>query len=320
MSCAPGTAEVPGAAGRDRRAGACALVVVVAVAGLAVAASEVPFLAGRVNDNARLLSDDAHGRLEATLADIETKTGAQVAVLTIETLGDESIEDYSMHVAETWKLGQQGKNNGVLLVIARDDHKMRIEVGYGLEGVLTDARCSRIIAELMRPRFRDGDFGGGLDAAVGAIGAFIRGEDPLPAEAPAGRSGQDLSLGGRLIFAGVFTLVVGLFSVFALFMPGCQAWFLYAFLMPFYFAFPMAFGGVPVGIAMLGAWVVGFPVAKLLLGKTAGGRAWLKAHPGWASFARSGGHGGSGSGWSSGGGGFSGGGGSFGGGGASGSW
>jgi uncharacterized protein len=313
---------VPGPGRRGGRLPFVALAV--AVAGAAFAATEVPFLSGRVNDYARLLSDDAHGRLESTLAEIERTTGAQVVVLTVETLGDEAIEDYSMHVAETWKLGQKGKNNGVLLVVARDDHKMRIEVGYGLEGALTDAQCSRIIAELMRPRFRDGDFAGGLDAAVTAIGGFIRGENPLPAEAPAGQHGQELSLGGRLLFAAVFTVVVGVFSLLAVFMPGCQAWFLYAFLMPFYFAFPMAFGGLPVGVGMLGAWVVGFPVAKLLLGKTAGGRAWLKRHPGWATIAASGGHGGSSHGWSSGGGfssgGFSGGGGSFGGGGSSGSW
>ncbi len=303
-----------------RRGAAITLAALAAFATTALAAEDVPFLSGRVNDYAHLLSDDEHGRLETKLAELEKTTGAQVAVLTVDTLGDEPIEDYAMRVVETWKLGQKEKNNGVLLLVAKADRKMRIEVGYGLEGVLTDAKCSRIIAELMRPRFRSGEFGAGIDAAADAIGGFIRGESPLPAEAPAGGSGQELPLGGKLLFAAVFTLVVGLFSVFAVFMPGCQAWFLYAFLMPFYFAFPMAFAGPPVGVAMLVAWVVGFPVAKLLLGKTAGGRAWVKRHPGWASIATSGGHGRSGGGWSSSGGSFSGGGGSFGGGGSSGSW
>jgi uncharacterized protein len=297
-----------------------AILAVVAAAS-SPAATEVPFLSGRVNDYAHLLSDDERGRLETKLAELETKTGAQVAVLTIDTLGDEPIEDFAMRVVETWRLGQKKKNNGVLLFVAKADRKMRIEVGYGLEGVLTDAQCSRIIAELMRPRFRAGEFGAGIDAAADAIGGFIRGESPLPAEAPAGRSGQDLTLGGRLLFAAIFTLVVGAFSLVAVFLPGCQSWFLYAFLMPFYFAFPTAFAGLPIGVATLGAWLVGFPIAKLLLARTAGGRGWLKRHPGWAGIGTSSGHGGrSGGGWSSSGGGFSGGGGSFGGGGASGSW
>jgi uncharacterized protein len=308
--------------GTRRRGCRVAGSLLIAAFAAAAAATDVPFLSGRVNDYAHLLSDAERSGLEARLADLEKHTGAQVAVLTVDTLGDEPIEDYSIRVVETWKLGQKGKNNGVLLLVARNDRKMRIEVGYGLEGALTDAACSRIIDELMRPRFRAGEFGPGIDAAAGAIAGFIRGESPLPAEAPPGTGGQELSLGGRLLFAAVFTLVVGLFSVLAVFMPGCQAWFLYAFLMPFYFAFPTAFAGMPVGIAMLGAWVVGFPIAKLLLGKTTGGRAWLKRHPGWASIVTSSGHhGGSGGGWSSSsGGGFSGGGGSFGGGGASGSW
>jgi uncharacterized protein len=292
-------------------------------AAVAAAESDVPFLTGHVNDYAHLLSEPARSRLETSLAELEAKTGAQVAVLTVDTIGDESVEDYSMRVAETWKLGQKGKDNGVLVLVAKDDHKMRIEVGYGFEGTLTDARCERIVAELMRPRFRDGDFAGGLDDATNAIGGFVRGENPLPAVSPTGPTGEPLGWPGRLLALAIFALVVGGVSLVATFSSGCQAWFIYVFLMPFYFAFPAGFATPSAGVAMLAAWVICFPIAKLWLGKTHAGRTWVKSHPVWSSIA-AGSAGGSGShGWSSSdgsSGGFSGGGGSFGGGGASGSW
>jgi uncharacterized protein len=116
----------------------------------------------------------------------------------------------------------------------------------------------------------------------------------------------------------MFVIVLGILSAVALFGKGCGSWFLYPFLMPFYLAFPFAFWGPP-GLALLPIWVIGFPIAKLLLGNTAAGKGFLAAHPGLIAFAASSGHSGSGGGWSSGGG-FSGGGGSFGGGGSSSSW
>ena len=303
-------------AGLRHRPRAIALAALLLAAAAGHASVDVPFLAGHVNDTANLLESEQRDRVEATLAEIETATGAQVVILTIDSLDGESIEDFSIRVAGTWKLGQRDKDNGVLVVVAKDDRKMRIEVGYGLEAVLTDALSSRIVDEVMRPRFRAGDFAGGIEAAADTIGGLIRGEDALPAEAVGSQSVRDAPWWGRLLGIGIFTVVVGVFSVLAVFSPGCQAWFLYVFLMPFYFAFPAALVAPPFGVAMFALWLLAFPILKIWLGKSAGGRSFLKRHPGWARIGTA--SGGGSSGHSSGG--FSGGGGSFGGGGASGSW
>ena len=313
MRSAPRSADRVAGGRRRTRAALAALALL--LAGTSLAAVEVPFLSARVNDTARMLSDEQRQRVETILTELEQTTGAQGAVLTIDTLDGEPIEDFALRVAETWKLGQKGKDNGVLVLIARDDRKMRIEVGYGLEGALTDALSSRILDEIMRPRFRAGDFGGGIEAAADAIARTIRGEQALPAEAPPGQSFADAPWWGRALGLGMFVLVVGIFSAVAVFGPGCQSWFLYFFLMPFYLAFPAALVAPWFGAVMLALWLVTFPVLKLWLGRSTGGRAFLARHPGWAKIGTSsGGSGGSSSG------GFSGGGGSFGGGGASGSW
>jgi len=295
---------------RARLALAAGLALALAGAG---AALDVPFLAGRVNDGAGLLSGDERERLEATLAEIERSTGAQVAILTLESLEGEPIEDFSMRVAETWKLGRKDADDGVLIVVAKAERRMRIEVGYGLEATLTDAVASRIIDQTMRPRFRAGDFAGGLEGAVDAVGRVMRGEALPAAEATPGA--EPAPWWAMLFGVAMFVLVIGLFSLVAVFSPGCQAWFLYLFLTPFYLAFPAAFAGLPFGVLMGAAWLLAFPVLKVWLGKSAAGRAWVKRHPGLASIGSS--RGSSGSSRS---GGFSGGGGSFGGGGASGSW
>jgi uncharacterized protein len=312
MRCEPRTADRP--AGLPPLA---ALAVGILLAAASLAAVDVPFLAGRVNDGAHLLSEEQRAGLEALLADLERDTGAQVAILTLDTLAGEPIEDFSLRVAETWKLGQRGRDNGVLVLIARDDRRMRIEVGYGLEGTLTDALCARILDEVMRPRFRAGDFGGGIAAAADVIARTIRGEQALPAQAPEGTPLSEAPWWGRLLGLGIFALVVGTFSLVAVFGSGCQSWFLYLFLMPFYLVFPGALAGPWLGAAVLAAWALGFPAARLWLGRSAAGRAFRKRHPGLTSFAASSGRSSGGGGSSSG---FSGGGGSFGGGGASGSW
>jgi len=295
----------------------------VAAALLALAAStaarDVPYLSGRVNDTAGMLPAEVRDRIEAKLAAFEKASGAQVAVLTIPSLDGEPLEDYSLKVVQTWKLGRKGVDDGALLLIARDDRKMRIEVGYGLEPKLTDIACKRILDDVVRPAFRDGDFGRGVEAGVDAMLGTIQGKDVLPAAtAAARRAAPDAPLAAKLVGTLIFVLVVGVFSFVALFGKGCMSWFLYAFLMPFYAMFPAAFWGRP-GFALFPIWVLGFPIAKLVLGKTAAGKAFLKGHPGLVTFAASSGHSGSGGGWSSGGG-FSGGGGSFGGGGASSGW
>jgi len=303
-----------------RRLLACALGLWCAGA----AALEVPYLAGRVNDLAGLLSEAEEQRLEAKLAALERATGAQVAVLTIPSLEGESLEEFSHRVASTWKLGQKGKDNGVLFLVARKDRKMRLEVGYGLEGVLPDALCRRILDNLVRPRFRAGDFAGGIEAGVEAVARAIQGQ-PLPEASHQERGSQELPWWGAVVLATIFLAVVGTFSLGALFGSGCQSWFLYLFLLPFWLAFPMALLGPLGGVALGAAWLLGFPILKLLLSHTPWGRSFRAAHPELVRFASSGTRRGGGfwGGFSGGGfsgGGFSGGGGSFGGGGASSGW
>jgi len=277
---------------------------------MAVAALEVPFLSGRVNDLAGVLPDDAETQIEAELARLEEETGAQMAVLTIESLEGDPLEDFSLRVVETWQLGQKGQDNGVLLLIAVSDRKMRLEVGYGLEGVLTDATSRRILDNVLKPAFRKGDFGGGVLRAVEVASGLIRGEGEAPDAPPA----EPPDLGGMIAAIAVFGAVIGVFSLSAIFGKGFSSWFLYFFLTPFYFGFPAGFLGLRAGKIAAVMWLIGFPILHLWLYRSAGGRQFRTSHPGWVSFGSGSGSGGGG--FS----GFSGGGGSFGGGGASGGW
>ena len=293
------------------------------------AAKEVPYLGGRVNDEAGILGPAAD-RLERTLKDYELKTGRQFAVLTVASLEGEALEDYSLKVARTWKLGRAGKDDGILLLVARDDRKVRLEVGYGLEGDLPDALAGRIIRGEILPRFRSGDYPGGVEAGVrAALLALDKQYSPLPEPAPAeerGRGRNDFASMGLLERVMVSFFVVGILGVFealGIGLPGV-GWFLYFFLIPFWAAFPMAIWGAKIGSGVLAAHLIGFPLAKLWLPRTERGRRIVEALAQSQRRGRAGSVGGwgGGGGWSSGGGGggFSGGGGSFGGGGASGSW
>jgi uncharacterized protein len=284
---------------------------------LPLSARDVPYLAGRVNDTAGMLSPAARQRIEGELAALEKQTGAQVAVLTIDSLDGEALEDYSVRVAKTWKLGQQGKDNGVLFLVAKNDRKMRIEVGYGLEPLLTDLQTHVILDEIVRPAFQSGDFAGGIGKGVDAIAAAVRGLGVPKSVKPEDESPRSLPAGPREGFSLVFLLIVGVFSLAALSSRGCQSWFLYAFLAPFYYFL----GGATLGLILAGAWLVLFPLLRLLFkgtgfGGFGGGSGW-PPFGGWGGGGWSSGGGGFGGG---GGGGFSGGGGSFGGGGSSGSW
>jgi uncharacterized protein len=275
-----------------------------------VAAIDVPYLSGRINDQAGLLGDSFETGLDGKLRQLEEETGAQVAVLTIVSLDGDPIEDFSIRVVETWKLGRAGVDDGVLILIVRDDRRMRIEVGYGLEGALTDAQAGRIIDVLMAPRFRSGDFEGGIDAAVEAVSSAIRGEALVLPEEPARGRGMNP---GSLIFFLIFGLP---FIGAALSSRGAAGWILYLFLTPFFFAFPAAIFGLKAGAMIAGGWLIGFPLLRLIWPKAAvGGGTGSKRGTFWGPFIGGGGGGGGFSG-----GGFSGGGGSFGGGGASGGW
>ncbi|EKD41306.1 MAG: hypothetical protein ACD_73C00772G0003 [uncultured bacterium] len=141
-----------------------------------VQALDVPYLVGHVNDYAHLLSSQTVSDIEQLLKSHEKRTGNQIVVLTIAGLEGEVLEDYSMRVVEKWKLGQKEKDNGVLLLVAAKDRKLRIEVGYGLEDYLTDALSQQIIKNVIVPQFKQGNYDKGIENGMFAIVKVVRGE------------------------------------------------------------------------------------------------------------------------------------------------
>lgn len=280
------------------------------------AAKEVPFLTGRVNDQANLLTPEQRQRIEQKLAELERQTTNQIAVLTVQSLEGDPIEDFANRVAETWKLGTAEKDNGALLLVASGDRKMRIEVGYGLEPELTDLQTNIIQNDVIIPYFKKGDFGGGIEAGVDAMISTIQGkavEPVAPTQEPSGGGGG--GGGGFLLFL-VFLLFP--FSLDAL---RSRSWVMYLFLIPFYFFLGFIISPI-LGMIAAGAWIVLFPILRMVVPKSAlgtrrRGGGWFigpgMGGGGWGGGGRGGWGGG-------GGGGFSGGGGSFGGGGSSSSW
>jgi uncharacterized protein len=282
----------------------------------ATAQKPVPQLWGtRVHDDAGILSQGTVDRLETELKAYEDSTSNQIAILTVTSLDGDPVEDYSMRVAEEWKLGEEDKDNGVLLLIAVNDHKMRIETGYGLEGVLTDAVCSRIIRNELAPAFRQNQYDEGVTDGVNAIIAAIGGEYAAENDSDE----PELGVTARILIGLFIFGILGVFTFLGLLVPGCGGWFLYAFLVPFYAVFPMIVLGTSAALAVTVAYIIAFPILKIVLGRTDWGKRMGKK---MKSSGRGGSGWSSGSGWSGGSssGGFSGGGGSFGGGGSSGSW
>ncbi len=318
-----------------------AFVVAGAIAFAAIAA-EVPFLTGRVVDNAEILSEATRAEITAELKEYEDRTSNQLAVLTVKTLGGESIEDFAVRVFDAWKLGRKGKDNGVLVIVVPADRRMRIEVGYGLEGTLTDAAAARIIREVMTPPFKANEYDSGVARGVAAIIATLEGRSggsagAAGAASPGGLANfldspglkgfeQDLPPWPLRILLGAFIFgIIGLFTIVGVMTPG-MGWFLYLFLIPFWAMFPIIVVGVRGALLILTIYVIGFPIAKLIMRSRPGYTEAVKQlkRTGTATFGgmviTSGGSSRGSSGSSSGGGGFSGGGGSSGGGGASGSW
>ncbi len=301
----PGSAEGPGGALRSLlRTFALALLLLAPTAG---AQQPVPSLQGRITDLTATLSATQRATLESTLTDFERRKGAQVAVLIVASTAPESIEQYAVRVEESWKLGRKGVDDGVLLVVAKDDRRLRIEVGYGLEGVIPDAIGKRIIEQDITPRFRQGDFYGGIEAGTRRIIGLIDGET-LPAPDISATNGGSERNGNfvaeHLIFVAVILiLVTGALRALLGRALGSAASGVLAFLIGWFTA------GLLVALVL----AIFASVMTLLGGLSAGtGR-------GGGGFG-SGGFGGGGGGFSGGGGGFSGGGGGSGGGGASGSW
>ena len=300
-------------------------------------AVDVPHLTGRVVDTAELLTPAEEQRIAARLEALERTTGAQVVVLTVPTLDGNPVEDYALKVAETWKLGRKGVDDGVVFLIAREERALRLEVGYGLESKLPDILGKRILDELVVPRLREGNIAGGVEAGVDAVEKAVRGGDPLPA--PKRGTGPFAPLGspGRLVMGIVFLLFTIPFAMSALYTTGPGSWLVYGILTPFFAAFPIAtFGAAGMVVPLL--WLIGFPILRHRIQKAAPRARRLGGRPqparrgsGWWGSGGMGGFGGSlggggfgGGGFSGGGfgggGGFSGGGGSFGGGGASSRW
>ena len=258
-----------------------------ALATATFAQTAIPDLTGRVVDQVGILHPTTERVLTEKLAGLERKTGAQVAVLTIESLSGEPIEDYAIRVARAWKLGREGRNDGVLFLVVRGDRKTRIEVGYGLEGRLTDALAGRIIRTEVTPHFRRGNYNSGVSNGVAAILDAI---DPqaLPSpdryRAPPPQDSWDTDWIG-IAFVAVWALIFfgSLLNAFLIRLfgkrikPGHYRWL-----------------GMDAG-----------PMAPDRQARRSGRSGWSGTGGGWSS---------------RGGGGFSGGGGSFGGGGASGSW
>jgi uncharacterized protein len=290
------------------RASFLALLLCWAVAAFADVA--VPPLTGRVVDQTGTLSSGDIATLTQTLRDFEARKGSQIAVLIVPTTAPETIEQYSIRVADAWKVGRKKVDDGAILVVAKDDRKLRIEVGYGLEGALTDVTAKRIIDEIITPKFRNNDFAGGISAGVNQIIRVVDGE-PLPAlrQQRQGSGFTDL-IDPFNPFVIIGVLVLGAFLRSAL---------------------GRLFGSLATGglVGLLAWFIVGSLVVAIVAGLIASFFTMLSdglASPGpgrtggWSGGGSYGGGSYSGGSSSSDSGGFSGGGGSFGGGGASGNW
>jgi uncharacterized protein len=261
----------------------------------------VPPLTGHLVDTTGTLSDEARATLDTKLTAFEERKGSQIAVLLVGTTAPEAIEQYSLRVAEQWGIGRAGVDDGVVLVVALDDRRMRFEVGYGLEGAVPDALARRIIAETIAPRFYEGDYAGGLDAGLDALIGLIDGE-PLPVPVAREPEFEPFAALPVILFLSVFLAplfrrVFG--SLFGAATLGAGAgvivWLISSLVVAGVFIGAMVFVFALAGIGTPGRW-------------SSGRRGW--GVPGGFG----GGFGGGG------GGGFRGGGGRFGGGGASGGW
>ncbi len=294
-----------------------ALLVLLILLPFSVQALDVPPLKAHINDYAHMFSPRTVQELEGRLADFEAKESTQIAVLTVPTLEGENLEEYSIKVAEAWKIGLKGIDSGVILLIAEKERKIRIEVGRGLEGRLTDLTSGQIIRNEITPRFKAGDYDGGLSAALAAIMGAVKGEYGPQKEDVRHARRSAPPIFGLLIFLFVILIFLGSMSKVLGGIGGAV--------------------GLPItgliassGLSLLmlaGLGVVGCLIGLIVSvvfgggyssrggtrprGRSTGGGFWGGGFGGFGGF---------GGGGFGGGGGFSGGGGSFGGGGSSGSW
>ncbi|WP_184262329.1 TPM domain-containing protein [Rhodopseudomonas rhenobacensis] len=286
------------------------LVIVMLCFGFAAEAQvAVPPLTGRVVDQTATLGGDAIARLDQKLKAFEARKGSQIAVLIVPTTQPEAIEQYSLRVAEAWKIGRKKIDDGAILLVAKTDRKLRIEVGYGLEGALNDVTAKRIIDEIITPKFKAGDFAGGIEDGVDKMLGVIDGE-ALPVPQPQHEWGEGafnpedlfnpVLIIAALALSGVMRAMLGRFmgALATGGLVGVIAWFVAASL-------------ITAGLAGLLSFVFALFADALASGGSPGGFGGGRSRGGWSGGSSSSGS--SDSGWS-------GGGGSFGGGGASGSW
>ena len=251
---------------------------------------QVPRLAARVTDQTGTLTASQLGEIEQRLQRFEAEKGAQISLLIVPTTNPETIEQYAIRVVEVWKIGRKGVDDGAMLVVAKNDRAVRIEVGYGLEGALPDITAKRIIEEVIVPRFKDGDFFGGISVGLNRIMKVIEGE-PLPPPRKSGDSSASrpdslmFIVIGAIIAGGILRSLLGRFIGAGIggMLAGLLGWLLLG---------TLVFGGF-IGLVVF---------IMIFFGIDSGGRS----RGGFSSFGSSGG--------------FGGGGGSFGGGGASGRW
>lgn len=295
-------------------AGLWPLLLLLAATAFAQDVVPVPALSSPVTDLTQTLTPEQRASLEGRLRAYEAQKGTQIAVLIVPTTQPETIEQYSIRVADAWKIGRQGVDDGIILLVAKNDRTVRIEVGTALEGAVPDVLASRIISQVIVPRFRDGDFAGGIDEAVTRIIALLEGEAlPEPerrSRAPEGMGGLGNALPVLLMFVfvgssilrGMLGRVGGASATAGI--AGVLMWLLTSAL------------GIAIGAAVL----------AFLFALISGGGGGFGGGRGWSSRRRGGwmggglGGGGWGGGGFGGGGGWSGGGGGFSGGGASGRW
>lgn len=273
--------------------------------------ADVPPLTGRVNDSAGILTPEARQRLETLLTSFERAESTQIAVLTVPSLEGEPIEQFGIKVADAWRIGRSAIDNGIILIISRQDRKIRIEVGKGLEGSLTDLICGRIIRNEIAPRFKAGDSDGGVLAGVTAIMSAVKGEySPAPPRALRGSHKTAPPVFTLLICAAVICIFI---STASRFLAGCAG----SVLVPLavYLSFASLSLFMLLGLAGAG-FIMGLLIGSLFSsggqggggmfgGGMFGGGPWIGGSSGGGSFND---------------GGFSGEGGGFGGGGASGDW
>lgn len=274
-------------------------------------ALEVPPLTGRIVDLAHVLPSAVREQLSAELQAHEAKTTNQVAVLIIPSLEGEPLFDLSHRVATSWQLGRKGTDNGVLLLVAIKDRKIRLEVGYGLEGVLTDARSAQIIRNEIVPKFRAGEIPAGITAGVQAVLKTIEGTYSAPDRPSASQASGDTF--GNTVFAVILGVIIGLVLSRAHRVLGAVAGGGLSFLAAPWVIPAMIAGGLSLAlVSLLGALGSGAGSERRRGGSAFDGTWFSTQHGGWGSGGIGGSFGGSDS--------FSGGGGSFGGGGAGGDW